>query len=127
MRGFTLVEVLLYCALLGMLLAGSVVSAYALISSSGRADAASLVAAEGDFVLDKIRWSRLSDRKDVFAEVGNAICMNGELLTNPDVRVSEFEDAWADGGSESVRFKAALRTPSGAWVSRYFEDTVYVE
>lgn len=55
-RGFTLIETIIYIALLGILLSGAVMVAYDLISSSGRVEGKNTVQEEGNFVLGKLRW-----------------------------------------------------------------------
>ena len=52
-RGFTLVEVLLYIALLGLLLGGGVIAAYAVLEGSNRTTTAVMVQEEGEFLLRK--------------------------------------------------------------------------
>ncbi len=55
-QGFTLVEVLLYIALLSLLMSGVVIASYQLLSSAHMSDKSVKVQQEGDFVLRKIDW-----------------------------------------------------------------------
>ncbi|HCR52577.1 TPA: hypothetical protein DIV48_02935 [Candidatus Kaiserbacteria bacterium] len=57
MRGFTLVETMLYIALLAFIIGGAVAMAYHLTGSSGRISAMAVAREEGDFVMRKIGWA----------------------------------------------------------------------
>ncbi|RJQ34651.1 prepilin-type N-terminal cleavage/methylation domain-containing protein [Candidatus Parcubacteria bacterium] len=56
-RGFTLIEVIIYVALLGILLAGALTSAFALIDGNERNARAIQVREEVAFIQQKIRWA----------------------------------------------------------------------
>lgn len=55
-RGFTLLEVIIYCALFSILLTSSVVSLYALMSSSEKTTKDTKVIAEAVFINQKLDW-----------------------------------------------------------------------
>ena len=57
--GFTLIEVLVYLALFGLIMSGAVVSAYQMFEASGRNQTRAMIQEEGDFIVAKI------DRKSV--------------------------------------------------------------
>ncbi len=56
-KGFTLIETLLYIALLAMLLSGVVVASYQLIDSARKIDSKNTTEQEGNFVIRKIDWA----------------------------------------------------------------------
>jgi prepilin-type N-terminal cleavage/methylation domain-containing protein len=56
-KGFTLIETIIYIALLGVFLSGAVLVAYGLIGSSGRVEGRNTVQEEGNFVLGKMRYA----------------------------------------------------------------------
>jgi type II secretory pathway pseudopilin PulG len=57
LRAFTLVETVVYIALLGLILTGAVVTAYQLVASSGSLNAKNTAGEEGTFVLRKLAWA----------------------------------------------------------------------
>ena len=56
-KGFTLIEVLMYIALFTMLIGGSVVSAYQLLSSGSQGGQFIATQEEGTFITRKINWA----------------------------------------------------------------------
>lgn len=56
-QGFTLIETILYIALLGMLLSGVIVASYQLIDSTRKVDSKNITQQEGNFVIRKIDWA----------------------------------------------------------------------
>ena len=57
LQGFTLIEVLLYIALLTLLFGGGVIAAYQVIEAANRTNAGVMVQEEGHFLLRKIDWA----------------------------------------------------------------------
>lgn len=55
--GFTLIEVLIYLALFGLMFAGVVLTGYSIFESTARTQSRDLLTSEGNFLLDKIGWS----------------------------------------------------------------------
>lgn len=53
-KGFTLVEVIIYLALFGILMGGGIVTAFAILESSGRNASIIMIQEEGSFILGKI-------------------------------------------------------------------------
>lgn len=56
-KGFTLIEVIIYLGLFGMLVGGAVVASYSIFESSGRNQTKSIIEEEGEFILAKINWA----------------------------------------------------------------------
>ena len=56
MRGFTLVETVIYIALLGVLMVGAVTTAYQLTQHMGNVSDKNTAGEEGNFVLRKLNW-----------------------------------------------------------------------
>jgi hypothetical protein len=56
-RGVTLVETVVYIALLGLILTGAVVTSYQLVGSAGSLAAKNTADAEGAFVMRKLAWA----------------------------------------------------------------------
>ncbi len=63
-RGFTLIETVIYIALLGLIMSGAVMMSYQLLQGSGSTSARSTVQDEGGFVLRKLSWA-LSGATDI--------------------------------------------------------------
>lgn len=57
MRGFTLLEAILYTALLGLIMTGALMAAYSLVEGAGRTNSQTVLAEEGAFVLHKLQWA----------------------------------------------------------------------
>ena len=59
-RGFTLIEVLVYCVLFSMLLSGALMAAQTLIDTGNQTLGKNAVEEEGTFILQKISWMLMS-------------------------------------------------------------------
>lgn len=57
MRGFTLIETLIYIALLGLLMTGALLGALSLVQSTSRTTSATIAQEEGSFVMRKLEWA----------------------------------------------------------------------
>lgn len=55
--GFTLMEVLVYLALFGVLLGGAGTAAYTMLEAGGRLQSKAYLQDEGNFLLDKFDWA----------------------------------------------------------------------
>ncbi len=56
-RGFTLIETIIYIALLAFIMGGALSATYSIIENAGRLDANAVTQEEGNFVLRKINWA----------------------------------------------------------------------
>ena len=56
-KGFTLIEMLVYLALFGILISGAVITAYSIFESGNRNSAQIMVQEEGNFLIAKINWA----------------------------------------------------------------------
>ena len=56
-RGFTLVETLVYIALLGLIMGGVLMASYNLLEGAGKVSSSAMIQEEGNFVLRKINWA----------------------------------------------------------------------
>jgi len=61
MRGFTLIETLLYIALAGFLMTGTMLTVFGLLESASKNSSAAVVQNEGAFVIRKIEWEFMKD------------------------------------------------------------------
>lgn len=57
MRGFTLIEAIIYIALLGLIMSGAVVVSYQLLTNSQGLDVKNAAGEEGNFTLRKLDWA----------------------------------------------------------------------
>jgi prepilin-type N-terminal cleavage/methylation domain-containing protein len=72
-RGFTLIEMVVYIALMGLLMTGVLVCAFDLIQSSQKTGGKTAVQEEGTFALRKIQWA--------FADMSAAPTLGGSGCT----------------------------------------------
>jgi prepilin-type N-terminal cleavage/methylation domain-containing protein len=102
MRGFTLIEVVVYLALFSVLMTGCIVSLYTVAQGSAEREEAAAVAQEATFVEQKINWAIVSGQgTSAFALNGTAIMMNGLPLTSANVRVSDLKFVLLPHGVEA--------------------------
>jgi prepilin-type N-terminal cleavage/methylation domain-containing protein len=76
MKGFTLIEVIVYIALLGALMTGALTSAVNLIQSTGSSNGKATVQEEGSFVVRKLEWA-LSGMTSVPTVTNSGTCSGG--------------------------------------------------
>jgi len=121
-HGFTLIEVLVYLALMGLLFSGLFVPAFMIMENIGRNDAQIMVHNEGMFLLAKIEKEA---RGAVFQENRGSLEINGIPLNNSSTEVSNLNfTSSSDGGSEAASFTLSAKTAAGKNYSRDF-STVY--
>lgn len=56
-KGFTLIEVIIYLALFGILMGGVAAAVYAIVEGGGRSQNKILIQEEGNFLLEKLDWA----------------------------------------------------------------------
>ncbi len=151
-KGFTLIEVLVYLALLSLILVGLLAFAFSIFQGSDRTQTKIMVQEEGDFLLGKINWAltgatgiavAINPLKLTIARGGNPttvvfdsklqIKRNSEpfvVMNNSNVTVSGL--AFTDNGNgtpvESVTISFTLNTftPNGQPYSQSFTITKYL-
>ncbi|HVU79834.1 MAG TPA: type II secretion system protein [Candidatus Paceibacterota bacterium] len=102
MKGFTLIETLIYISLFGLLLSGAVVSAYQILDGGARMKQALAVQEEGNFLLQKLDWE--------VGQADSASIENGALVLQPGTIVfSELDGRMAvsRGSEEALPVTAA--------------------
>jgi len=123
-NGFTLIEVLIYLALIGLLFSGLLVSAFAIIENIGRGDTQIMVLEEGVFLLAKIEQEANSASTSFEMENGY-LKIDGIPLNNSSTRLSNLEFATStDGGLTMASFTLSAKTDSGKDYSQNF-STIY--
>ena len=71
--GFTLIEVLIYLGLFGILFGGAVAAAFNVVETSGRNQTKAMLQEEGNFLTEKINWT-LSGAQSVSAPALGTAC-----------------------------------------------------
>lgn len=90
-QGFTLIETLVYLALLGMVFVGLFAAGFAIVESLDALKTRAIAQEEGNFILAKLNWAAV--------EAKSAEISGGKLVfKNPD-RVFEFD---ADNGDIKI-------------------------
>ena len=73
--GFTLIEVLIYLALFGIMFGGVMIAAYNVFESTGRNETKAMVQEEGDFLMAKIDWT-ISGAQSVTSPASGVSCVS---------------------------------------------------
>jgi type II secretory pathway pseudopilin PulG len=112
-RGFTLIEALIYIALLGLIMTGAVATSYQLAESEASLASDHRVQEEGNFVINKLQWA-LSGAQTVSAPTawGSALSLTRYDGISVDVRLT--------GGAVEIRENGgsyAVLTTSNVTVS----------
>ena len=102
-RGFTLLETVVYIALLGFILTGAVASSYKLVSNSSKIDASNNITEEGSFFIKKLSWT-LSGANTIAAPNGWG---NALMVTRYDGIVVEIRQ---NAGAIEMRENSAVYT-----------------
>jgi prepilin-type N-terminal cleavage/methylation domain-containing protein len=117
-RGFTLIEVLIYLALMGLIFSGLYASACAVIANLGRSGTQFMVQEEGDFLLAKIEQAASTT---TIMENAGGLEIDGQVLSNSSVRVENLTISVPDAnGAQAVSFTLSASTDSGRKYSRDF-------
>lgn len=97
MRGFTLIEVIIYIALFGILMAGAVVATYQLIDGGARNQRDVTIQEEGTFLIRKINWTLTSVASVSVSPEGTALSV--QKLAGPGFAASDNPLVFAQAGS----------------------------
>lgn len=119
-RGFSLIETLLYLALLSMLMTGGIAGAYASAESAERNREQARIEQDGSFLLKRLRWSLQEEA--VIPELTEISMYSIEDLSI--VRSGMASDL-EDPEHVRVLFTLVAFLKSGP-VRRTFQDTVYL-
>jgi len=111
-RGFTLVEMVLYVGLFGILMSGMVLAAYQLLQSGDRNQIAVSIQEEGTFLTRKINWA-LSNADNASVDSTNALVIHRPDLisVNQEYIVISGDDntgamSLARGSGEAARLNS---------------------
>ncbi len=150
--GFTLIELIVYLALFGILFSGAVAGTYSILESSGKNQSRVMMQEEGEFLLAKISWvvsgantaqvlngdqllvSSTLDNFEFKQNGDNLVWVKNSgpevLLNNSAVRLKNlsFVDIASGNGQKGIRYGFNLETnvPSGAIMTSNFESIVYL-
>jgi hypothetical protein len=135
MRGFTLIETIVYIALLGFLMTGVLMSVYGIVESGSITQAKTSTQDEGNFVLRKIEWALGS---------AESASVSGSYLSivRTDGATADFRfsggniEMRVDGGSyerltsdaveiSGLEFDAISGTPSGITASTTLDGVAF--
>ncbi len=107
-RGFTLIETVIYIALLAIIMGGAVAAAYALSQGSASLSAAGVIEGEGNFVLRKIDWA-LTGTSSLAIILAPAVGTYGAALslkrvdgTQVDFRLNGSSIEMREGGATGI-------------------------
>ena len=120
-RGVTLIEVVIYLALFGLLIGGAVVAAFNVLESASRGQTKAMLQEEGGYLQKKIEWT-LSGARTVSipsigslgetlsvtkwdVSIGNPVAIS---LVGTDVRMSKRGGAWATLNNSNVLVSGLL-------------------
>ncbi len=90
MKGFTLIETIIYIAIFSILISGLLNASYVLLSNLDRHDAQIAALAEGNFIRDKIDWL-LAGASTVYAPSLNATSTTLRLKNGDSIYRIEFD------------------------------------
>jgi type II secretory pathway pseudopilin PulG len=77
MKGFTLIETIIYIALVGMLISGGIVTAFYIVDTSRTNSADINIQAEGNFLIRKFEWLMNGGTADTIAATGLTVTKSG--------------------------------------------------
>jgi len=149
-RGFTLIETLIYLAMLSLIFAGLFVSIFAIHEGTGRAAVKNMLQSEGIFLLAKIDWAMNGAESVVADGSGLQVTRGGEMvkiypcgggkdlcwksedakLNNSNVEVADPVFSHHSSGNKvefiTAGFTLKTRTATGQIVAQDFETTEYL-
>jgi len=122
-NGFTLVEIMIYLALFGLLFSGLFCTAMIIAQNVGRNDARIMLAQEGAFLLAKIEMEK--DVSLIKAENG-ILKINDMALNNSQTSAANLEFKNLGNGLMKASFVLDVRTNQGGIISREFFTTYFL-
>jgi len=155
-KGFTLIEVLVYIALLGIIMTGLLASSLSIFQNTDRTQTSIMVQEEGDFLLAKINASLTGANSITAPAAGNSantltfikngitvtfalsstdLQLSGTTLNNANVQIlppaaspTFLFTHGINGSSEyvNVRFTLQTKTNNGQTFAKNFETTKYL-
>ncbi len=118
--GFTLLETLMYLALLSILIVAGVASAYAILDIGGRGAKGIVIASEGNFLIRKIDWA-LSGATAI--TMPNATTPNSNTLTVTSGSAKTFSLVGAlmrfNGAADLSSSNVVVSVPSSGTIFTY--------
>jgi prepilin-type N-terminal cleavage/methylation domain-containing protein len=118
MRGFTLIESLVYIILFGIIISGGLVGTQSLAESADRMRAESLLLTEGDFLSSKIELAP-SEIRLVGSSLAYATATSTIPLSSPAISVSGFSRV-SSTHSSTYYFSLSTLTSQGQKISKNF-------
>jgi len=103
MRGFTLIETVIYIALLTLIMGGTLAATYELLSGQGRASGHNTTEQEGNFVLGKFAWA-----------MGQITATSTPGLTSPDYKADNLDITIYGGTNIKMQLDLAAYAGKGA-------------
>jgi len=115
MRGFTLIETVIYIALLSVLLTGALIASADLIESAGKSNAHATTQDEGSFVSRKLEWalSGLTAAPTIDASVA---CQNKLTLTKTGALLNPVVFQY-DSATKAIQMKEGGTGPNAITTS----------
>jgi prepilin-type N-terminal cleavage/methylation domain-containing protein len=119
MRGFTLIECLIYLALFGLVMSGTMSGFVALTESANRAQTLALLDTEGSFLIQKIDYD--------LAQTGTtSIPLLGGGVTIGNTSFQKIGAGGADPKAIHSSFTLSTLTANGLYLSQGFSNTTYL-
>lgn len=115
MRGFTLIETVIYIALLGFLMTGALTASADLIESAGRSNGHATVEDEGSFVSRKLEWA-LTGMTAAPTLDTTTYCQNKLTLTKTGNQLNPVVFQY-NSGNKSIEMKEGATGPNALTTS----------
>lgn len=119
--GFTLIETIVYIALLGLMMSGTVTAVYQILRGSSIINTKTTVQNEGSFVLRKINWAftAVDPTKPITISAG-ALSLTKYDLTSVDIRLNGTKIEMRENGGTFL----PITTDNVQVMSLQFQKTV---
>lgn len=137
MRGFTLIETLVYIALFGMLMSGAIAAIATIQSTAARNSAQALMLEEGMFLLETLQAaaSRGDDLTNFHVsgttlmqeKVSGDVPVSGNQVQVRDLSFVRNDATGTEPESIDIRFILSTITDTGSTVTRAFSARTYID